>query len=183
MDHTHHHHGIASQLTSRFIWLGAALAGLGILAIAVPWAAATFVDFMVAGSLLAAGVTQLGAAAGTYTWRGFWLTVLCGGLSLVAGTAMLAIPAEGVHAMTTFVGLVLLFEAAAKLTAAFSLPRDFPWGWVLADGLITSLLGGMLLTSPTQTSGVLLGTLIGINLLASGAAFLGSGLSLRSRLG
>ena len=98
MDHAQHHHGIASQLKSRLIWLGVALAGLGALAIAVPWAAATFVDFMVAGSLLAAGVTQLGAAASTWSWRGFWLTVLCGGLSLVAGTAMLAIPAEGVHA-------------------------------------------------------------------------------------
>jgi len=102
MDHAHHPHGIGSRLKSRLIWLGVALTGLGILAIAVPWAAATFVDFMVAGSLLAAGVTQLGAAASTYSWRGFWLTVLCGGLSLVAGTAMLAIPAEGVHAMTTF---------------------------------------------------------------------------------
>ncbi len=183
MDHAHHHHGIGSQLKSRLLWLGGSLTLLGILAIAVPWAAATFVDFMVAGSLLAAGVTQLAAAASTYSWRGFWLTVLCGGLSLVAGTAMLAIPAEGVHAMTTFVGLVLLFEAAAKLTAGFSLPRDFPWGWVLADGLITAVLGGMLLMSPTQQSGVFLGTLIGINLLASGAAFLGSGLWLRERLG
>jgi uncharacterized membrane protein HdeD (DUF308 family) len=85
--------------------------------------------------------------------------------------------------MTTFIGLVLLFQAAAKLTAAFSLPRDFPWGWVLADGLISALLGGMLLMSPTQQSGVFLGTLIGINLLASGAAFLGSGLWLKERLG
>ena len=183
MDHAHHHHGIASGLESRLIWLGVALLLVGALAVAVPWAAAAFVDFMVAGSLLAAGVTQLGAAAGTPDWRGFWLTVLCGALSLVAGTAMLAIPAEGVHAMTTFLGLVLLFEAAAKLTAAFSLPRDFPWGWVLADGLITALLGAMLLTSPVQQSGVFLGTLIGINLLASGAGFLGSGLWLRKRLG
>ncbi len=183
MDHAHHHHGLAYRLKSRLVWLGVALTGLGILAVAVPWAAATFVDFMVGGSLIAAGVTQLAAAASTFTWRGFWLTVLCGGLSLVAGTAMLAIPAEGVHAMTTFIGLVLLFEAAAKLTAAFSLPRDFPWGWLLADGLITAVLGGMLLMSPTPQSGVFLGTLIGINLLVSGASFLGSGLWLRERLG
>ncbi len=178
-----HHDGPISHLRSKLVWLGIALTILGILAIATPWAAATFVDFMVAGSLLAAGITQLGAAASTFTWRGFWLTVICGALSLVAGTAMLAIPAEGVHAMTTFIGLVLLFQAAAKLTAAFSLPRDFPWGWVLADGLISALLGGMLLMSPTQQSGVFLGTLIGINLLASGAAFLGSGLWLKERLG
>jgi uncharacterized membrane protein HdeD (DUF308 family) len=183
MDHAEHLERPVVRLKSKLVWLGAALALLGILAIAVPWGAAAFVDFMVAGSLLAAGVTQLGAAASTYSWRGFWLTVLCGTLSLVAGTAMLAIPAQGVHAMATFIGLILLFEAAAKLTAAFSLPRDFPWGWVLADGLITALLGGILLMSPTAQSGVYLGTLIGINLLTSGVAFLASGVWLDERIG
>ena len=181
-DSAHPHHGPISRVKSGLIGLGATLAILGILAIAAPWAASAVVDFMVGGSLIAAGVTQLGAAASTTNWRGFWLTAFCGGLSLVAGTAMLAIPAEGVHVMTTFLGLVLLFEAAAKLTAAFSLPRDFPWGWLLADGLITALLGGLLLMSPTQQSGVYLGTLIGINLLSSGVAFLASGLWLKQRL-
>jgi uncharacterized membrane protein HdeD (DUF308 family) len=36
--------------------------------------------------------------------------------------------------------------------------------------------------SPTQQSGVYLGTLIGINLLSSGVAFLASGLWLKQRL-
>jgi len=45
------------------------------------------------------------------------------------------------------------------------------------------VLGGMLLMSPTQQSGVFLGTLIGINLVASGAAFLGSGLWLKEQIG
>jgi uncharacterized membrane protein HdeD (DUF308 family) len=183
MDHALHHHGIAARLKSRLLWLGATLVLLGVLAIAVPWAAATFLDFMVAGSLIAAGVAQLGAAASTYDWRGFWLTVLCGGLSLVAGTAMLAIPAGGVHAMTTFIGLVLLFEAAAKLTAVFSLPSDFPRGWLFAGGLITALLGGILLTAPTAQAGIYLGTLVGIDLVSSGAAFVASGLWLKRELG
>ena len=64
-----HHHGPISRLKSKLVWLGIALTILGILAIATPWAAATFVDFMVAGSLLAAGITQLGAAASTFTNR------------------------------------------------------------------------------------------------------------------
>jgi uncharacterized membrane protein HdeD (DUF308 family) len=181
--HAHGLHGPISQLKSGLIGLGAALAILGVLAIAAPWVASTVMDYMVGGALIAAGVTQLGSAASTLTWRGFWLTLLCGGLSLVAGTAMLAIPVEGVHAMATFLGLVLLFEAAAKLTAAFSLPRDFPWGWLLADGLVTAVLGGILLMSPTGQSGVYLGTLIGINLLSSGVAFLASGLWLKQRIG
>lgn len=175
--------GPISQLKSGLLWLGGTLAILGILAIASPWAASTVVDYMVGGSLIAAGVTQLGMTASTLTWRGFWLTLACGALSLVAGTAMLAIPVEGVHAMATFLGLVLLFEAAAKLTAAFSVQRDFPWGWILADGLLTAVLGGILLTSPTQQTGLYLGMLIGINLLSSGLSFLASGLWIKRELG
>jgi len=171
-----------SRLKSGLLGLGAALAILGILAIAAPWAASTVVDFMVAGSLIAAGVTQLGMTASTYDWRGFWLTLLCGVLSLVSGAAMLMIPVAGVHALATFLGLVILFEAAAKLMAAFSLPRDFPWGWLLADGLITAVLGGILLTAPAAQAGVYLGTLIGINLLSSGVAFVASGLWLKREI-
>jgi uncharacterized membrane protein HdeD (DUF308 family) len=74
---------------------------------------------------------------------------------------------------------VILVEAAAKLAAAFSLPRDFPWGWLLADGLVTAVLGGILLTSRANQAGVLLGVLVGINLLSSGITFLLSGLWLR----
>lgn len=181
MDHVHHS-GPLTRLKSRLVWLGISLAALGVLAIAAPWIPALVVDALVGGSLLAAGVAQLAAAASTYTWRGFWLAVACGALSLVAGTAMLAIPVEGVHALTTFVGIVLLFEAAAKLTAAFSLPREFPWVWLLVDGLITALLGGFLLVSPAAQSGIYLGTLIGINLLLSGVSFLASGLWLRHQL-
>lgn len=160
-------------------WVGGALAILGALAIAVPWAASTLVAWVIGFMLLAAGVTQLGMAAGTYTWRGFWLALVCGALAVVAGTAMIAIPVEGIHVLTTFLGVLILFEAAAKLTAAFSLPRDFPWGWVLVDGLVTALLGGILLTASTAQAPVFLGVIFGINLLSSGIALLASGMWLR----
>lgn len=160
-------------------WAGGVLALLGTLAIAVPWAASTLVAWVIGFMLLAAGITQLGMAAGTYTWRGFWLALVCGALAVVAGTAMIAIPVEGIHVLVTFLGVMILFEAAAKLTAAFSLPRDFPWGWVLVDGLVTAVLGGILLTASTAQAPVLLGVIFGINLLSSGVALLASGFWLR----
>jgi uncharacterized membrane protein HdeD (DUF308 family) len=159
--------------------LGVILALLGVLSIASPWATSVVVNALVGGSLVAAGISQLGMTLGTFTWRGFWLTLLCGVLSIIAGLAMLVIPVEGVHALVTFLGLVILFEAGAKLMAAFSVPRDYPWGWLLGDGIITALLGGMLLVSPPDKAGVYLGVLIGINLLTSGIAFLAAGMSLR----
>ena len=65
MDHAHS--GPVSQLKSGLFWLGVTLAILGILAIAAPWVASTVVDYMVGGSLIAAGVTQLGLTASERT--------------------------------------------------------------------------------------------------------------------
>ena len=161
------------------ILLGVALMVLGGFALAAPWAASTVVDYVFGGSLIAAGLSQLAAAAGTWTWRGFWLTLICGVLSVVAGTAMLAIPVAGIHVLVTFLGLMILFEAVAKLTAAFTVRRDFPWVWLLLNGIVTALLGGVLLLSKADESGVLLGILLGMNLLSSGVAFLASGFALR----
>ena len=155
--------------------LGAILALLGGLAIAAPWAAATVVDAICAGVLVAGGVAQLAAATATRSWRGFWLTLLCGALSVVAGTAMLAIPVAGIHVLATFLGLMILFEAVAKLTAAFAVPRDFPWGWLVVDGVVTTLLGGFLLLSGPERAGTLLGIIVGFNLLSSGLSLLAAG--------
>ena len=61
------------------------------------------------------------------------------------------------------------------------MPRDFPWGWLLLDGVVTAVLGGVLLTAKPEQAGVLLGIIVGINLLSSGISFLASGLWLRGR--
>ena len=165
--------------------LGGVLAVLGGLALASPWTASTVIDVFCGVTLIAAGISQLAMAAFTFTWRGFWVTLLCGTLSTVAGTGMLVLPKAGIEALVVFLGVVLLFEAAAKLSAAVSIRGRFPWGWLLCDGLLTAALGGILLSSRPAAAGVLLGVFVGINLLSSGAMFAAAGWSLRrlDRLG
>ena len=169
--------------------VGGVLALLGLLSLAAPWAAATVIDAFCGVTLIAAGIAQVALAAGTFTRRGFWLTLLCGALSIMGGAAMLVLPKAGIEALVVFLGLILLLEAAAKLTAATTmrseLGREFPWGWLLCDGLLTAALGGILLTSRPAAAGVLLGVFVGINLLSSAAMFAAAGWSLRrfDRLG
>lgn len=165
--------------------IGGVLAVLGGLAMASPWAASTVVDMFCGVTLIAAGISQLAMTAFTFTWRGFWLTLLCGALSVVAGTVMIVLPKAGIEALVMFLALMLLFESAAKLTAAFSIRGEFPWGWLLLDAVVTGILGGVLLTAKPAAAGVLLGVFVGINLLSSGGTFAAAGLSLRraERLG
>lgn len=167
------------RLSTWSLVLGGVLAVLGGLAIAAPWAAAEVVDVFCGITLVAAGISQLAMTAGTFTWRGFWLTLLCGALSIVAGTGMIVLPEAGVAALVTFLGIVLLFEAAAKLVAAFSLGDSFPWGWLLLDALVTGSLGIVLLATRPADAGVLLGVFVGVNLLSSAILFGSAGLWLR----
>jgi uncharacterized membrane protein HdeD (DUF308 family) len=155
--------------------VGALLVLLGIGAFARPLIPSITVTFFIGGLLVAAGVMRIMAAFGTYTWKGFWLTLLCGSLSLVSGTAMLAIPGIGIEAMVVFLGVLLLFEAGGKLAAAFSVPRDYPWGWLLLDGVVTAVLGAILVAAGPAQAAVYLGLIIGIHLVASGAMLLGAG--------
>ena len=75
--------------------------------------------------------------------------------------------------------VVLLFEASLKLTAAFTIRHVYPWGWLLFDGMITALLGIILIASKPAESAVLLGVFVGVNLLSSGAMLAAAGWSIR----
>lgn len=174
--------GPIASLRNWSFGLGMLLVLLGVAALARPLIPSLTVNFFIGGLLIAAGVMRIVSAFGTYTWRGFWLSLLCGVLSLVSGTAMLALPGVGVEALVVFLGILILFEAAAKLTAAFSVPRDYPWGWILVDGLITAVLGGILFAASPAQAALYLGVIIGIHLLTSGVALLGAGAWLKQAI-
>ncbi len=169
---------VVAAIRGKLLMLGGGLALLGLVSLAAPWAAATVIDWLCGGLLVAAGVAQLAVATVTYTWRGFWIAAVCGTLALVGGLAMLAIPVEGVHALVTFLGIMLLVEGAVKLAAAWGLPSDMPWGWILFNGLLTTILGAILVAARPAEAGVLLGLFVGMNLLSSGITFLATGMSL-----
>lgn len=163
--------------------VGALLVILGGASLAWPLIPSLAIALFLGGLLLAGGIMQIVAAFGTYTWKGFWLTLLCGALAVVSGTVMLAVPGLGIEALVVFLGILILFEAAAKLMAAFSVPRDYPWGWVLVDGLITAVLGAILFTATPERAPLYLAVIVGINLLTSGVMLLGTGVWLNRAAG
>lgn len=171
--------GPFGAIGTRALRLGVSLALLGLLALLAPWGAATAIDILCGAVLVAAGIGQLVLAAGAFDWRGFWLTLVCGSLSLVGGTAMLVIPRAGVGAIVVFVGLLLAFEAAAKFTVAWTFRDAYPVRWILFDGLLTTLLATVMLTARGDDRGTLLGVLVGVNLLSSGLMFAATGWTLR----
>ena len=74
-----------SRIATWCLILGGIYASLGTLALMTPWVAAQVIAVFCGVSLLVAGVAQGAMAVGTYTWKGFWITLVCGGLSTMAG--------------------------------------------------------------------------------------------------
>ena len=91
--HRDHQSPIASLRNWSF-GIGGLLVLLGFACFAQPLVPSLTVNFFIGGLLVAAGAVRIVSAFGTYTWKGFWLALLCGVLALVSGTAMLALPGQ-----------------------------------------------------------------------------------------
>jgi len=145
------------RLTAVLLFVAAAAS------IALPFLSATALALSIGVIAAVAGVTQLlrlGQAEGT---QGKVFRALSGVFYLVAGVWVVAYPVESEVSLTLFVGLLLLFEGVMELAAAAASQAQAR-GLVLADGLITALLGGMLVAEWPSDSLWAVGTLFGISL-------------------
>lgn len=162
--------------------VGGLLVLLGVASMAAPWLAAATVATICGVMLVVGGASQLAMTAATFTWHGFWITLVAGLLGIAVGVTMLVLPAAAIETLVIFLAVMLLLEASAKISAVFLVQGDFPWGWLLVDGLVTAALGIVLLVSRPAEAAMLLGIFVGINLLSSGIMLLAAGWSLRRRL-
>ena len=135
--------------------------------IALPFLSATALALSIGVIAAVAGVTQLLRIGQAQDAKGVVFRALSGLFYLVAGIWVVAYPVESEVSLTLFVGLLLLFEGVMELAAAAASAAQAR-GLVLADGLVTALLGGMLVAEWPSDSLWAVGTLFGISLFLSG---------------
>ena len=85
----------------------------------------------------------------------------------MAGIWVVAYPIEGEISLTLFAGLLLIVEGVMEL-ASSAATQAKARGLVLADGLVTALLGGLLVAEWPSDSLWAVGTLFGISLFFTG---------------
>jgi uncharacterized membrane protein HdeD (DUF308 family) len=101
-------------------------------------------------------------------WGGFLLELLSAALYLVVGILLLVNPVEGALALTIVLAVFLIVEGIFKLIMAFRVRDHRGWGWLLASGIL-SLILGVLIWAEWPASGVwVIGLLVGIQLLFTG---------------
>lgn len=162
--------------------IGVLLSVLGIIAIAAPNFTTLFAESWIAVILIFAGFTKLVYATQTREQGGFIWKLLLSGLYIATGIMLFVYPYTGVLTLTLLLGTFLLTEGTFELILAFQLRPQNNWIWVLFNGIITLVLGGMIWFQWPFNAPWLLGTLVGVSILFTGISRVMFSLNARSTL-
>lgn len=151
--------------------MGIALMLTGIGALAVPFAGSLAIDIIVATAFIVSGSVYCAHAFAGRSWAGFAWELIVGLVYIGAGIILFVRPVDGVLVLTAVIGISLIADGIVRTGVSVAMRRG-PWGWVLASGILSILLGFAVFAMPAGNAVLLIGVLVGINLFASGLAFL-----------
>ena len=135
--------------------------------------------FVVGVMMLLAGVAEVVSAFQIKSWGKFLLWVLLGVLYIVAGFATFENPLLAAALLTLLLGFSLIASGVMRIVLAFSMKQEMPWVWVAVSGVITLLLGLVILAHWPVSGLYILGLFLGIDLIIAGLGWIGIGLCLK----
>ena len=143
---------------------------------------ATIVTVFVVGiMMLIAGVAEVFHAFQIKTWGRFLLWLLLGALYVVAGFLTFDNPLLAAALLTLLLGVSLIAGGIMRIVLAFNMKEGMPWIWVVVSGVITLLLGLIILAHWPVSSLYILGLFLGIDLIFAGAGWVAVGFGLGRR--
>jgi uncharacterized membrane protein HdeD (DUF308 family) len=158
------------------VYLIAGFIALGSVAMATV-ASVFFVGIM----MILAGVVEIVNAFQVKSWGKFVLWLLLGVLYVVAGFAAFENPLFAAAILTLVLGFALIVSGIMRIVLAFGMKEGMPWMWIVLSGVITVLLGGIILAHWPVSSVYVLGLFLGIDLVFAGVGWIALGLGLRRR--
>jgi uncharacterized membrane protein HdeD (DUF308 family) len=162
------------------IW-GIALLVLGFFAISAS-VLTTMVSIVVLGFIILISGAILAIDALSFwwgKWSGFFLHLIIAILYIAVGVTLIKNPIAGSISLTLLLGIFYIIAGIVRLSysPSFRMPN---WGWGWFNGLISLLLGILILTSWPASSLFIIGLFIGIDLVFSGWTYIMSALVARN---
>lgn len=166
----------AGKRSSRIIFLGSLYALVGILALVFASATTLFAVATLGVLLLCVGIAEI-----VYAIRGrangqLWPHLAFGCLALICGGLIFINPIENTLGLTLIVSFFLIAAGLAKVVGAVA-ERASGWGWFAANGVISIILGAIIIGTFPYSATWTIGTFVGIDLIAGGALLIGLGAS------
>ena len=114
-------------------------------------------------------------------WSGFFIHLILGLLYFFVGWMLIQQPMIASISITLFLGLFYTIVGLYRIifTASLRLPQ---WGWSMVSGLISALLGILILSNWPWSGEFIIGLFIGIDLIFGGWAYLITGITAKALL-
>ncbi len=152
-----------------FLALGILLVTLGVACITFD-VTATFTTVLVFGwMLLIGGIFALVQSFTTGTWSGFFLYLLSALLRGVCGYLLIRYPVTGAETLTLVLAVYFIVGGLFR-AIGFAMAKFPGWGWAVFSGVVSIVLGIMLLVQMPTSSVWFIGFAIGVDLIFDGAA-------------
>ncbi|UPT92319.1 HdeD family acid-resistance protein (plasmid) [Bradyrhizobium barranii subsp. apii] len=143
-------------------------------------ALATVASVLLVGVMMViAGVAEVISAFQVKTWGKFLLCALLGALYIVAGFVTFENTALAAALLTLMLGALLVAAGIMRLLLAFSMKRATPRFWLAIAGVITLLVGLLILARWPLNSVYILGLFLSLDLIMSGTSWIGISVGLR----
>jgi len=182
MDPRHSLGGAIERLRSRWGWFvayGAICLVFGIAALVMAAASTLAVVFFIALMLILAGGVEIIVGFNSRDWPAFFLWMISGLFYLVFGAFALAQPVVAAAALTVVVGIGFLIAGIVRIWLGYKLPAG-PKAYIVLAGVVTTLLGVLILAGWPGNTLLIIGTLFGVDMVFYGAGWIGLGLKLRA---
>ena len=174
--------GVTPEMIHNWGWFlvfGIILLLLGIAALVRAFAATVASMVFFGWILIFSGIIELVHAFMVGKWAGFFLHLLVALLFGIAGALMVFRPVISAEAITFVMAIFFMVGGLYQLFA--SIWSHLPgWGWGAANGVVSTVLGVLLLTQWPVSGLWVIGLFVGIDLIFYGLAWIALALGLRS---
>jgi len=155
-----------------FVLLG--IAGLVFVGIA------TLVSVLFVGwAFVIAGLAEIANTIFRKGWSGFWLDLIVGIVTLMAGLFIVIQPLVGAKVLTIFIGVMFLIGGIFRLAAGIAMKNPYS-GWFIVHGIVSLILAMLILAEWPYSSMWVIGTLVSIELLFDGLRLLSFGFAVKN---
>ncbi|MCU4800108.1 DUF308 domain-containing protein [Halobacteria archaeon HArc-gm2] len=143
---------------------------LGLLAVLFPFVAGVSISLVLGGLLVVGGVVHVAHAFRARGWTGFAGQVLLAVVYVFAGISLLANPVLGLTTLTLLLIAYFLVSGLVEVAVGLQLRGQPRWTLLLASGLLSLVLGGLLVVGFPSTAAWVVGLYVGVNLIATGVS-------------
>jgi uncharacterized membrane protein HdeD (DUF308 family) len=161
------------------IALGVVYVISGLIAISSVVLATRVTVFIVGVMMLIAGIAEVINAFQFKSWSKFLLWLLLGALYVVAGLLTFENPLLAAAILTLMLGVALVVSGVMRIILAFGMREGMSWTSLVLSGLVTLLLGLIILAHWPVSSLFVLGMLLAVDLIIIGIGWIFVGFGLK----